>query len=180
MRILASLHLLAATLRAPHRHSYGDLLPPASLPATPSDCAPPAAPAASASGSRALRRAPRPSGAAVRTPAPTCPAGWRLLGRSTCVQRCPSDAQTRDSNGRCRCGQGAGQTLLVETEGGDHDKCGSRFTCVDNVCVDKRASPTLSFCGPFPPLASPAFPSRLSALFRPAFPPAFFIPSSPR
>ena len=61
---------------------------------------------------------------------PSCPAGW-FWGNNNrhgymCVQTCPSDQQTRLSDGRCKCGQGGHNQLCKP---GTH--CDWNYQCAD-------------------------------------------------
>lgn len=54
-------------------------------------------------------------------PNPPCPSGWWQQG-DTCYQDCPSNAQTRNSDGTCIC-----------NSGGDNQDCSTGFQCVNNT-----------------------------------------------
>ena len=77
---------------------------------------------------------------------PPCPKNWWSTESQTkglCVQTCPSDSQTRDANGRCKCGLGA-----------PNQSCVAGTVCVNNVCIAEGAKygptghPTYKALGP--------------------------------
>lgn len=77
---------------------------------------------------------PQLDGPAASCPSclPPCPAGWWRTdgGTGSCVQTCPSDAQTRNADGRCKC-----------KLGGDNESCIAGTHCVNNECVDGDPPP---------------------------------------
>jgi len=70
---------------------------------------------------------------------PPCPKNWWATESQTkglCVQTCPSDSQTRDADGRCKCGLGA-----------PNQSCVAGTVCVNNVCI-ANAQPDKTGKGP--------------------------------